>query len=176
MPLFASLDLPQWLPDETFYSLACRYHRLSCNSSAKATLGQLFGEPLQGYQHDFPSGLDAFARRSDGTLGTAAQIIRHRTVLPFYLPTRKRPQAEEIIATFEAGNISSLKYKLGILTSRFRAHHPLKACTECMQEDLANYSVRYWHLSHQFPGVCSMPSSLQTCVDAEISASAASWP
>jgi len=157
MPLFADLDLPKWLPDETFYSLACRYHRLSCNATSKATLNQLFGQPQLGYQHDFPSGLDAFVSRTNSTLGTAGQIIRQRTILPFYLPMRQSVQAAEVTAAFEGGDVSSLKFKLGILTSRFRAHHPLKACTECMQEDLAKHSVSYWHLNHQFPGVWLCP-------------------
>ncbi|MHA4868708.1 TnsD family Tn7-like transposition protein [Duganella sp. PWIR1] len=157
MPLFAAFDLPKWLPDETFYSLACRYHRLSCNATSKTTLNQLFGQPRLGYQHDFPSGLDAFASRTNSTLGTASQIIHQRTVLPFYLPMRQPMHASEITAAFEAGDISSLKFRLGILTSRFRAHHPLKACTECMREDQARHSVSYWHLSHQFPGVWLCP-------------------
>lgn len=170
MPLFAAFDLPKWLPDETFYSLACRYHRLSCNATSKATLNQLFGKPRLGYQHDFPSGLDAFASRTNFTLGTASQIIRQRTVLPFYLPMRQPVHAAEIMAAFEAGDISSLKFRLGILTSRFRAHHPLKACTECMREDLARHSVSYWHLSHQFPGVWLCPDHSTVLREATVKA------
>ncbi|WP_170846406.1 TnsD family Tn7-like transposition protein [Janthinobacterium sp. YR213] len=170
MPLFAAFDLPKWLPDETFYSLACRYHRLSCNATSKATLNQLFGKPRLGYQHDFPSGLDAFASRTNSTLGTASQIIRQRTVLPFYLPMRQPVHAAEMMAAFEAGDISSLKFRLGILTSRFRAHHPLKACTECMREDLARHSVSYWHLSHQFPGVWLCPDHSTVLHEATVKA------
>jgi hypothetical protein len=49
--------------------------------------------------------------------------------------------------------IGSLKYRLGIQTSRFGANHPLKACSECLRADQAEHGVGYWHRSHQFPGV-----------------------
>lgn len=170
MPLFAALDLPQWLPDEIFYSLACRYHVLSCNGNFKATLSQLFGQPQLGYQHDFPSGLNLFVNRTNATLGSAAEIIRQRTLLPFYLPMRDPHHAREIESAFAAGDIASLKYKLGILTSRFRANHPLKACTQCMNEDMARYSVKYWHRCHQFPGVWICPTHLTVLYEANVKA------
>lgn len=59
-----------------------------------------------------------------------------------------------------------LKYQLGMLTSRFRANHPLKACPQCMRDDSSLYGSPYWHLTHQLPGVWVCPSHghiLLTC-------------
>lgn len=50
-------------------------------------------------------------------------------------------------------SVNHLKYRLGLLTSRFRANHPLKACTACMEHDLSDTGWAYWHLEHQYPGV-----------------------
>lgn len=46
-----------------------------------------------------------------------------------------------------------MKFQLGILTSRFRANHPLKACIQCIHEDTIKIGLPYWHLSHQYPGI-----------------------
>jgi hypothetical protein len=32
-----------------------------------------------------------------------------------------------------------------LLTSRFRAHHPLKACEYCFVEDVRDHGWAYWH-------------------------------
>jgi Tn7-like transposition protein D len=50
--------------------------------------------------------------------------------------------------------VGSLKYRLGILASHFRAHFPLKACIECMAKDRDQFGIAYWHRSHQLPGAC----------------------
>src|SRR3546814_4771453 len=44
-----------------------------------------------------------------------------------------------------------------LLTSRFRANHPLKACPACMTKDLDDHQTTYWRLDHQFPGVWHCP-------------------
>lgn len=49
--------------------------------------------------------------------------------------------------------MGSLKFQLGILTSRFGAAHPLKACPACVREDRAAFQTAYWHQAHQWPGV-----------------------
>lgn len=86
-------------------------------------------------------------------MGDAHEIAMTRTLLPFYLPMRKPEDALNALAMMNGTNAGHLKFRLGILTSRFRSNHPLKACMQCMQNDLAKYGIAYWHLSHQFPGV-----------------------
>lgn len=54
-------------------------------------------------------------------------------------------------------SVAHLKYKLGLLTSRFGANHPLKACRACMTADVEQYGWAYWHAEHQFPGVWICP-------------------
>jgi hypothetical protein len=40
-----------------------------------------------------------------------------------------------------------------MLTSRFGAHHPLKACPACVEEDEARHHEALWRRAHQWPGV-----------------------
>lgn len=148
------LGLPQrWLPDETLFSLCSRYHAASGNKLPATTCSQLFGHPRQGCAHDFPARLDHFLGVAGDALGTAASIVEEHTVLPLYL---RFASAEMVDATRSAAALSSsgrLKFQLGLLTSRFRANHPLKACRACMEEDTLQHITPYWHREHQLPGV-----------------------
>lgn len=156
--LYGGVLVPHaWLPDETLFSLCARHHRLSSNHRASTTCRQLFGHGTQGSAHDLPSRVDNFVDRVGGVLGTADQIIAEHTVLPFYIAFRSPSFAAEAIGAMRGPGIGALKFGLGVLTSRFRANHPLKACTECMEADRARWLTPYWHRSHQLPGVWICP-------------------
>lgn len=150
--LFPLSGTPEWLPDETLFSLCSRYHNLSGNLLASSSCQQLFGHAQRGAAHDFPSKLSEFAARTHGLLGTAEEIIRGRTLLPYYLPLRSIDDEVNAMSAMCGDGIGSLKFQLGILTSRFGANHPLRACSKCMREDEKIYGVAYWHLQHQYPG------------------------
>lgn len=170
--------LPEWLPDETFFSWASRYHRISGARLPEQTSLALFGRARQGYQHDFPSPLSAFVEATQGGFGDARLIAQTRTVLPFYLVHRDQATAESAYSAIAEPNAGMLKYRLGILTSRFRANHPLKACPQCMSEDEHWHGTPYWHLRHQLPGVWVCPRhglSLLTCITKSTGLERFSW-
>jgi hypothetical protein len=150
--------LPDWLPDETMFSLASRFHALSGNRLPSATCNALFGSARRGCEHDFPTRLAELSRRTQGALGEAKVIAWTRTLLPFYLPLRSASAAAAAIEALTDASVGMLKFQLGILTSRFRANHPLKGCRDCLIADRAAFGTPYWHLRHQFPGVwrCSI--------------------
>lgn len=151
--LFPTSGIADWLPNETIFSLCSRYHKLSGNLLASTTCKQLFSHGQKGTAHDFPSRLDMFVQNTRGLLGATNDIIRERTILPFYLPFRSAEHERAAFLSMAGNGIGSMKFQLGILTSRFGANHPLKACAECMQDDQKNFGTAYWHLSHQLPGV-----------------------
>ncbi len=146
--------LPQrWLPDETLFSLCSRYHMASGNHLASTTCKLLFGHPTQGSAHDFPARLNHFLTVAGSNLGSADEIVEARTVLPIYLRFASPKLAETVRRASAEASSGALKFQLGILTSRFRANHPLKACRACMIEDAQVHATAYWHWSHQLPGV-----------------------
>jgi hypothetical protein len=149
--------LPDWLPDESLFSLLARFHWLTGNRLASDTCRMLFGRARQGCQHDLPSYLDELVRRTSGALGDADSLVCQRTILPFYLPFKSADIAADAVAALQSGAAASLKYRLGVLSSRFRANHPLKVCPLCMECDEAMHGVTYWHLPHQYPGVWVCP-------------------
>ena len=139
MPPPASM---RWLPDETLFSLSSRHHRLSAQSRASHTSRALFGHPRGGLAHDLPDRVDALVERTAGALGSDARsLIRRHTILPFYLPFRSPADADAAIVQLRGPGIGSLKFRLGMLTSRFRAHHPLKLCLRCATDDCKRLGV-----------------------------------
>ena len=146
--------LPQrWLPDETLFSLCSRYHLASGNHLASTTCKLLFGHPTQGSAHDFPARLNHFLTVAGSNLGSANEILEARTVLPLYLRFAAPELAETVRRASAEASSGALKFQLGLLTSRFRANHPLKACRACMIEDAQVHATAYWHWTHQLPGV-----------------------
>jgi hypothetical protein len=145
------------LPDETLFSWCSRYHRLAANGQDRNTSIQLFGDARAGLAHDFPARIAVLVDRSRGALGTASEIMRRMTLLPFYLPFKSRALGGIAEAALLGDGITHLKYRLGLLTSGLGAAHPLKACRGCVARDLGRHGWAYWRRSHQLPGVWLCP-------------------
>ena len=156
--LFAIEDpLLSWLPGETLFSLCSRHHRFWGYATSFRSTQALFGHRRAGTQHDLPSALAEFSARTGGRFGPAIELARDRTLLRFYRPFLD-PQVIGGAAEAMCGpSVAHLKFGLGLLTSRFRAHHPLKACPACIRHDVETAGWAYWHLSQQFPGVWICP-------------------
>ena len=147
------LLLVRWLPDETLFSLCSRLHSLWGYHTAGETAEILFGAPRCGTHHDFPSGLASLSVRTGNVYGMPGAIAEGRTLLRFYLPFLTPLRTYDASFAMQKNVVPHLKYRLGLLTSQFRANHPLKACRSCMREDVGQSGWAYWHLEHQYPGV-----------------------
>jgi len=153
LDLFPVSPLLEWLPDEPLFSLISRIHFLSGRHLSSQTSNILFGGNQSGIHHDFPNCLNIFEQKTQSSLGTAKEIAFNKTLLKYYRAFIPASQAESIIETMQGSSVAHLKFQLGLITSRFRANHPLKACHSCMADDLDQYGWAYWHLEHQFLGV-----------------------
>ncbi|MDH4459559.1 MAG: TnsD family Tn7-like transposition protein [Nevskia sp.] len=147
------VPLLAWLPGETLFSLCSRQHGFWGHRHAWSTASLLFGGRHAGTQHDLPNQLDEFAERTHDALGTADEVAERRTLLRYYRPFLSPSELGEAIVAMRSKSVAHLKFKLGLLTSRFRANHPLKACPACIEDDTNEYGWAYWHLKHQYPGV-----------------------
>lgn len=150
-------QLIPWLEDETLFSWCSRYHQLTANSAAQATVAQLFGRANIRCVDDFPTHISALAGRAGGSLGSVEHLIQHRTILPFYLTFKSSEVGHAAVTALSGVGSSSLKYRLGLLTSGLGAAHPLKACAHCLSDDLLVHRTAYWRLPHQLPGVWVCP-------------------
>jgi hypothetical protein len=147
-PIFPDVS---WFSDETLYSLASRYHRLSGSASTAVTCQRLFGHARGGLSSDFPSRISAFATRTGGVLGDATSILHSRTIVPAYLPFLSRVDANAAVSALCGAGINTLKQTLGLARARSKAGRRMKACAACMQDDQERWGTAYWHRTHQLP-------------------------
>ncbi|WP_323614633.1 TnsD family Tn7-like transposition protein [Pseudomonas putida] len=157
MDAFCSGACPAWLPGETFFSLCSRLHLMSGHQRPASTAEELFNLTERSIKHDFPCGLDAFERITAGRWGTAIPIIEHHTIFPFFSPFQSASAVKGALAQIRSSSLGPLKYRLGLVCGGFGADHPLRACSSCMNRDMASNGVSYWHLCHQYPGVVVCP-------------------
>jgi hypothetical protein len=170
MPLFKS-DISTLLtahPNETLYSLVSRLHAYwGCTLASKTSL-ILFGRVRGGYHHDLPSCLLDFCERTGNAYGNTTDICLNRTLLRFYSRFISSSETANAIEVMSGNNVSHLKLRLGILTSRFRANHPLKSCASCVARDIQLVGAAYWHLEHQYPGVWLCTEHSELLVESEV--------
>lgn len=157
----------RWLENETFYSICSRQHRFLGHLNSATTSAWLFGSTAARTTHDFPYNLEALSAEVKSTWGNPIEIILRHTILPFFFPFQSKAKAEEALEALKSSRLGSLKYRLGLLTSRFGAEHPLKACPTCMISDRSAHGVAYWHLSHQYPGVLVCPEHHLPLIEAK---------
>lgn len=145
--------LPTLVPSETLFSLAARYHRLCGNASARQTSIQLFGDARAGLRHDFPSHLDQFAAITQGMVGDVESLAYERTLFGYFAPFQDAAGAAAVLGRMRGTSVEKVKSALGLLPSRLGGFFPLKACPDCIKEDMRNHSSGTWHLEHQWPSV-----------------------
>jgi hypothetical protein len=155
--LFENAALLAWLPGETLFSLVSRHHYFWGYRLASQTCQRFFGHSRSGSQHDLPSRLSEFAARTGGHYGGAEEVARQRTILSYYGSFMDSNELQHFLTSMSGNSVAHLKLRLGILTSRFRSHHPLKACEACMASDRQEHGWAYWHIEHQYPGVWTCP-------------------
>lgn len=152
------LGVIDWLPDETLFSLASRHHLVSGNATPAQTCQQLFGHQRIGSAHDLPARVGHLCRQASGLLGTAPEVIHNHSIAPIYLPFHTPLRCANWLIQMEVGSASQMKAELGLAAARFGASHPLRACPQCMEQDVRDHHVAYWHTVHQLPGVRICPT------------------
>lgn len=157
-----ALNLPRLHPSQTLYSRCGAVHAWNGNIDSRETSRQLFGAPYAAMQHDFPSRLATLVERADRQLGDPATLALQHTLLGYFLPAAPQSLASSVLESVHHGSLSHLKMSLGIPASRVGAHHPLKGCPACFDEDEKHHGHAFWHVDHQYPSVliCSRHQQL----------------
>jgi hypothetical protein len=153
-----SAPILRWLEDETFFSLCSRQHHVLGLIDTGSTLAWLYGPDCRAITHDFPGNLDSLNSRAAAHWGDVESIIHDHTIFPVFCPFQSESRIAAVETLMRSPSVGSIKYQLGLLTSRFGAEHPLRACLYCMAEDRNTHGVAYWHRTHQWPGVLLCPT------------------
>ncbi|MBD9428254.1 TniQ family protein [Pseudomonas sp. PDM15] len=147
----------KWLEDETFFSICSRQHAIWGNHEPSATFRLLSESPGRPATHDFAYNLNALRPSIRSVWGDPDSIIHEHTILPLFLPFQSQPHIQAVMQMLKGEGAGSIKYRLGLVTGRFGAEHPLKACSCCIDSDFCRHGVAYWHVAHQYPGVLICP-------------------
>jgi hypothetical protein len=124
----------------------------------QSTLAWLYGPSYRPVTHDFPGNLDRLNSQAAIYWGDVESVIHGHTILPVFCPFQSESQIAAVESLMRSPSVGSIKYRLGLLTGRFGAEHPLKACLYCMAEDRHAHGVAYWHRTHQWPGILLCPN------------------
>jgi len=146
-----------WLPDETFYSICSRQHIVWGNHKPAASFRMLFDSIAPPIKHDFPHCLDGLNCHIRSIWGGPESIIHKHTIFPLFIPFQSQHRIQTVLQMLKGESQGSIKFQLGLLTGGFGADHALKACNCCIEADISQYGVAYWHVAHQFPGVLICP-------------------
>lgn len=150
------LLFPEPFPDESFYSLAVRYHRIAANDSYRLTSQELFGTYSRTCGSVFPCCLDALSQRL-ASLYSVSQLIESSTLLPLYQPFLSDAVYEAAIHSMAGAQGTGLKMRLGLTASGFLRFASFRYCKTCLKADAEAYGTVYWHRIHMAPGVCVCP-------------------
>lgn len=150
------LVFPEPFPDESIYSLAVRYHRTVANDSYRLTSNELFGTYSRTCGSVLPCCLGTLSQRLRG-MYSVRELIESRTLLPLYMPFLEDAAYASAIRCMEGRQGTGLKMSLGITASGFLQHASFRYCESCVEQDIREYGVPYWHRIHMAAGVCICP-------------------
>jgi len=139
-----------WLPGESLYSLIARNHYYRGHQDPLHIVYAFFGTSVGKSRQMDMTEIDVLVARTEGSLGTAQQVLEERTLLRFY---RIFMEGDRFLEPGRLSTDSTLKFPMGLQTGRFRIQHPLKGCSVCLEQDARDIGFQYWRLSHQFLGL-----------------------
>jgi len=145
------LPFPQIQPEETLFGWSVAYSRVAAVPEPREVSRRLCGHPTAILRHDFPCRLDELCHRVENQFGTAEELIERHTLLPFYSPFLARETYEAAVAAMRTGRRLHLRALLGLSSARMGVDAPLKACPECMADDVKTRHRAIWHRDHQWP-------------------------
>ncbi len=137
-------------PDESLYSLLCRYHVRSGNRNDRATVLQLFGSTRSLLQSLLTPSLISYSCRwynPDARI-TDEKLLYENTAFQYYC-IWSTPEKQEIIR-------SSIKQQAKTHTAVNNMTHEISRCKmnlyycpECAKEDQQIFGESYWHILPQ---------------------------
>ena len=144
-------SFPSPLPDESLFSLFCRYHIMSGNASPNDTHRQLTGSPVPRCHPTSSFRATALGDTVGARLGMSLQdLVNAFTVGPFYeWMTGTRIDPVELASSRRAFyRILPRAVRRGHVNEYDQAQHP-SYCVACIADDTATSGISYWHRSHE---------------------------
>lgn len=159
--------LPDFLPDELFYSYVARYHHESGNISLRQTQSQVYSKIRNYFDISFIGDINDNFYNSIKNKKDYKDIILGNTLLPFYIFFKKASFKENVYKKMYNRNTKVE----GDLRVGSKYNVKLKYCPLCVKEDKNKYGVSYWHRIHQIPIIDVCPLHFCNLVQVDLSIS-----
>ena len=159
--------LPDFLPDELFYSYVARYHHESGNISLRQTQSQVYSKIRNYFDISFIGDINDNFYNSIKNKKDYKDIILGNTLLPFYIFFKKTSFKKNVYKKMYNRNTKVE----GDLRVGSKYNIKLKYCPLCVKEDKNKYGVSYWHRIHQIPIIDVCPLHFCNLVQVDLSIS-----
>ena len=145
---------PKPFPDETIFSVLCRFHLLAGFSHFKNHTLPLLGVSTARPSTEFPCFLPRIAELSGLNVHDLATDL---TSIHYYEPFISRDDYLGALKALTTGDTKNLQSRLGSIANRIASGNCLNFCPECLRSDKDKYGVSYWHRVHQLVGITVCP-------------------
>jgi len=149
---------PEILPDESLYSLVCRYKKYNFPLDHHHVTQQLFGKTHITVRPDLTVRLKEFSDRTYHILKLDVNdVIFKLTIWPFYfhflLPNRKGLLLDKLKKETQKNFLQTS----GLLNKYFFGSTLPKYCPVCMADAYKYHGIFYWKKVHQIPSILVCP-------------------
>jgi hypothetical protein len=138
--------IPEQLPDEILYSRIIRFSLINSLSKNQA-LKLLTGKRKAILNIQLPSYIKKISAYG---FGSCKEIIKKQTLYPYFnylLPNQSKSIYKSMLND-KGGSTTKMSLLANINCNQ---NYKLKYCSCCIHQDINDYGVAYWHISHQIP-------------------------
>lgn len=149
------MDYSGLYPDETLTSFIVRQLYFSGYPHIRIAQSNFFGSDNLQINSPFPSLIPWISENFNIKRN---ELLENHTSLGYYKPFLSENKYELVKQALLAGDVEFVQKWLGITSNRVKEGDRLYYCPECINEDLNNYGVTYWHRKHQLYGMITCPT------------------
>ncbi len=141
---------PEILPDETVYSLLERWLEAIPVSSINEKVRLLLGSSNKQLDATLPSFLTAVAELSGENL---SNLMQSHSIIPYFRNFCDKATYQTLLDDISHGDTHTSYSRMSLIAGRVVSAPELRFCPVCIEEDIKQYGISYWHVMHQLPGV-----------------------
>lgn len=148
------MDYSGLFPDETLTSFIVRQLYFSGYPHIRIAQKDFWGSYNRQINSPFPSLIPWI---SDNYGIHPIELLDNHTYLNYFKPFLGQNKYESVKQALLTGDVELVQKWLGITSNRVKEGGSLYYCPECVNDDLEQYGVAYWHRKHQLYALVTCP-------------------
>ncbi|MDO6677097.1 TnsD family Tn7-like transposition protein [Shewanella sp. 4_MG-2023] len=143
---------PEVFADETLYSWLSRWVYSTPSPSINLILERMLGSHSKQLDSLFPSYVVALAQQASIS---EAILINAHTLVPYFRHFCNESLYCSTLKDMHSGETQSTHSKMSLIAGRIKESRYLNFCPGCVEDDINQWGIAYWHVAHQLPGLSS---------------------